>query len=226
MNKAVKTSIIVFILGIAVSPLMASPTVYMTRQWGYYSGVGGEFTLYTFDIPDLEDGVGIQTFCVEYGEIISSGVAYTGIVNTTVLDDVIYSMAKQGGVGPGGDPISIQTAYLYNAFLDGDLAAYGYEYTPGAGRSASAGALQDVIWYLEDERPKTWSDDSFQEVLYQAAMNCDWTDIGNIRVLNIYEDGIYRQDQLVRIVVPAPGALLLGGIGVAFVGYMRRRQMF
>jgi hypothetical protein len=222
MNKAAQVCIVVLLLSTVAYCSVTEPTVYVTRQRGCYSGQGGEFTLNPFGVVGLEDGIGIQTFCVEHNEYIESCVAYTGVVNTTVLDGVVYSMALNGGVGPEGDPISPQTAYLYNAFLDGDLAAYGYEYEPGAGRKASAGALQEVIWYLEDERPKTWSDCSFQEVLYQAAMNCDWTDIGDVRVLNLYENGEFRQDQLVRV-VPAPGAILLGGIGVSIVGWMRRR---
>ncbi len=53
----------------------------------------------------------------------------------------------------GGDPLDPRTAYLYTKFVSGTLA--GYDYTPSTGRIFSAKALQDVIWYIEDEQAKT-----------------------------------------------------------------------
>lgn len=93
---------------------------------------------------------------------------------------------------------------------------------------ASAGALQDVIWYIEDEAGKTWADDSLQDKFYKAAESCGWTDIGNVRVLNLYtpghvgEAGYYRQDQLTM--VPVPGAFVLGSLGLGLAGWYRKRK--
>jgi hypothetical protein len=215
-----KISVVALLVGILASSLMASSTVYMTENDGYYYGDGGEFTATPTGISGLTNGVSFQTFCVEHDEYIYLNQSYDAVVNTKAMN---------GGVTPAGtgDPIDTKTAFLYDSFLSGTLA--NYNYTPGAGREASAGALQGVIWYIEGEQPKTWAnyDNSLQDKFYREAQDCGWTDIGNIRVLNLTQDGELRQDQLCRVnVVPTPDAMLLGSIGVSLVGWIKRRRIF
>ncbi len=210
---------------------VAGPTVAVLKVYGYYAGDGGEFTL-TPNL-DLTERTGemttFQTFCLERSEIALPGSLYSVVVN----DEAILGGNNNGPTGDGGgDPLDSRTAYLYSHFRAGTLT--GYDYTVGPPRINSAKALQDVIWYLEDEMDRTWDVGSLQDQFLtaaQAAVNSgEWVGLGNVRVLNTYkldhaEDEQYRnQDMLVTVTVPAPGAVALGVLGSCLVGFLRRRH--
>jgi hypothetical protein len=194
---------------------MAVPSIKL-RSSDYMSPEGGEFqAVVTGAFDGNPVGNTFQTFCLELNETVWLGNTFYVKVNTGAVNGGVA-----GQTSPNFDPLDPRTAWLYNEFLKGTLA--GYDYTDTAGRVASATALQDAIWYIEEEKP----------VVNDAAMafvtlaNDDgWKEgIGSIRVLNLYNDReLTSNAQDVLCQIPAPAAILLLGVGTTLVGALRRR---
>ena len=248
-----KLIVVLTVMGLLAVPVLAdydAGTASITRQSKYWSGTGGEFTLYNsildtsyysplaknvpltnLVVPVTAGTSSFQTFCVETDEYVMP--PYTGnvVVSTTDVDvngEVIGpgSHAVLGGRNTNaGDNLSSKTAFLYTMFATGKLS--GYDYTPGVERrSSSAGLLQTAIWYFEDEVTLANPESNiFVKMANDAvATGGDWEDmgIGSVRILNLSKlTGAVAQDQLYY--VPAPAAIGLGLLGLAIVGrYMRR----
>jgi hypothetical protein len=215
-------------------------TAYWDRIGGYYDGLGGEFTLHNATAGSLlltnggfssntsgkEGPESFQTFCIERDEYVHS-------TNSEVLD-IWVSTANANGSTPGshawngglntdaGDNLDPMTAYLFTQFATGTLA--GYDYNPGAGRAASASALQNVIWGIEGEMGVGWTAaDGLETTFYNAAVAANWTDIGNVRALQMGIGGANGQDMLYVTPVPVPAAVLLGMLGLGAAGVKLRR---
>ena len=203
---------------------------------GYQSGAGGEFNIQSSD-PLLSNPAalayapvaivngGFETFCLEYGEHFTPGSTYN------------YSIsggAKAGGPGAvnGVDMISMGTAWLYQQFATGTLA--GYNYTPGAGRQASAAMLQNTIWWLENENYSNgtspnpnniFSNMVMTHFVTQAAAMADNTAF-KVSVLNLGAAPSYsNQDQLVMTVPDSGTTLGLLSIVLAAAASTRRRMV-
>ena len=180
----------------------------ITRIPGTY-GTAGEFNIILDDlgfiggVPALND-ISFQSFCVEKNEYVGDGVYYYQ-TNVGAIGGGV-----DGQTTPFYDPLSPITAWLYQSFIEGTLVGYNY----GVGRVASADALQDAIWYSEDELPDLTTGADF----YNQALAAQPTGIGKVRVLNLFSlDGSRAQDQIV-MEAPEPPTYVLIGICVTILG--------
>ena len=233
----------------AVPAVQAAMQVTLYQDLVNYSyGVGGEFnavpnaTLLSVN-PTLAGYTAttanstapyFQTFCIETGEEFSPGSTY----NVTIS----YNIKFDGGLFPGGSPITLGTAWLYSQFAAGTFG--GYDYTGGGGRTATAGDLQQAIWYLQGEVTGLIDGGADGTAFYNAAVTALGGTINNaangaydVVALNLWvpnedgSNGAASQDQFMVVpdpasVVPEPSVASFGLLFLVAFGLYKARACF
>ena len=203
--------------------------------YNYSYGDGGEFNAvpnaallsvnptlagYTPATANLAAGpVNFQTLCVETTEYFTPGDTYNVLISDGILPDDQF---------PSGEPITMGTAWLYSQFAAGTLT--GYDYTEGSGRIATAGDLQQAIWYLQGDVGSLVNGSANGTAFYnEAATALGMANINNaangaygVVCLNLRDGN--DQDQL--MVVPEPSVVSFGLLLLLPLGLKKVRASF
>lgn len=217
MLKKSVFAICAFVFLIMFSSLSFANTIELYNSYGTTNG--GEFIAVTDNLGTFD------TFCLEKDEFITYEKQYEYLSS---------SAAVEGGVGgPEPDPISIGTAYLFYNFLYNPVSIQ-YTYTTDTEHETKANALQEAIWYLEQEINSINSENTFFNqvaLLYQNPM-LDSNGAYPVAVLNLYGDNPTTETtnetdanlQSVLAPVPIPAAVWLFGSGLLGLFGIKRRM--
>ena len=237
MKKETTAELIVAAVVLLAAPaLMGSTIVLNLDPVNYTAKPGGEYNAQTVGLVGgqtpsqilagydslakavVGGSTGFQTFCLEESEGFTPGKSYQVVAN---------DRAVAGGanlfhpvVTPGADILSVGTTWLYSQFAQGTLP--GYTYVWGAGRVASAKALQATIWWLEDAAADPGALNTFRNAVVGSFVNPKLDaapGLDGVHALNLtLRDGTLKQDVLIYQTPEGGVTVTLLGFGLAAIG--------